>query len=80
MVGLIEAEKSLMPSRMPKVPVPVTAGPSLRKPSDITGIVTFPPGSKSLLSKFLTPEVYQKYAHKTDSAGCSFEKMILSGC
>ena len=58
MVGLIEAEKSLMPSRMPKVPVPVTAGPSLRKPSDITGIVTFPPGSKLLLSKFLTPEVY----------------------
>jgi len=54
-------------------PVPVQAGPHLKQPSDITGMVQFPPGTKSLLSKYLTPEVYEKYRGQTDECGVSFE-------
>lgn len=43
-------------------------------------MVCFPPGTKSLLSKYLTPEIYAKYRGKKDAAGVSFEQMILSGC
>ena len=39
----------------------------------------FPAGTKSLLSKYLTKEVYDKYKGKKDKAGVSFEQMILSG-
>jgi len=55
------------------------AGPHLKKPEDITSIPIFPAGTKSLLCKYLTPEVYNKYKGKTDSSGVSFEQMILSG-
>lgn len=44
--------------------VPVEAGPHLRSPHDITGMVHFPAGTKSLLSKYLTPEVYNAYRNK----------------
>ena len=57
----------------------VKAGPHLKKPEDITGFVEFPAGTKSLLSKYLTEEVYNKYKGKKDSCGVSFEQMILSG-
>ena len=39
----------------------VKAGPHLKKPEDITGLVEFPEGTKSLVCKYLTPEVYNKY-------------------
>jgi hypothetical protein len=45
----------------------------LKQPSDITGMVQFPAGTKSLLSKYLTPEVFNAYAGKCDGAGVSFE-------
>ena len=57
----------------------VKAGPHLKKPEDITGMVEFPAGTKSLLCKYLTEDVYKKYAGKKDGAGVSFEQMILSG-
>lgn len=93
--AMIEAEKEMMAAAAPKaapvadVPVAVApaagatdtvkAGPHLKKPEDITGFVEFPAGTKSLLSKNLTKEVYDKYKGKKDSAGVSFEQMILSG-
>jgi hypothetical protein len=43
-------------------------------------MLEFPEGTKSLLSKYLTPEVFEKYKGKKDKAGVSFEQMILSGC
>ena len=43
-------------------------------------MLEFPAGTKSLLSKYLTQEVYEKYQGKKDKAGVSFEQMILSGC
>jgi len=57
----------------------VKAGTHLKKPEDITGFVEFPEGTSSLLSKYLTKEVFDKYKGKTDKAGVSFEQMILSG-
>jgi hypothetical protein len=43
-------------------------------------MLEFPEGTKSLLSKYLTPEVFEKYKGKKDKSGVSFEQMILSGC
>jgi len=83
--AMIEAEKKLAAAAGgAKAPAAtpagsVKAGPHLKKPEDITGFVEFPAGTKSLLSKYLTKEVYDKYKGKKDKAGVSFEQMILSG-
>jgi len=58
---------------------PCVAGPALKTPSDITDLPQFPADCKSLLCKYLTREVYDKYKGKSDKVGCSFEQMILSG-
>ena len=63
----------------PAAPGTVKAGPHLKKPEDITGLPIFPAGTTSLLSKYLTKDVYEKYKGKKDKAGVSFEQMILSG-
>ena len=68
--AMISAEKELIAAQ-PEVAV--KAGPHLKKPSDITGMVEFPAGTKSLLSKYLTPEVYANYRRKNDPCGVSFE-------
>ena len=57
----------------------VKAGPHLKSTADITGPIEFPPGTKSLLCKYLTKDVFAKYHGKKDKAGVSFEQMILSG-
>jgi hypothetical protein len=44
-----------------KLGASVKAGPHLKKPEDITGLVEFPAGTKSLLCKYLTPDVQTKY-------------------
>lgn len=59
--------------------IPVKAGPHLRHPEDITGMVHFPAGTRSLLCKYLTPQVFSAYRNKCDACGVSFEQMILSG-
>ena len=41
----------------------IKAGSHLKKPEDITGFVEFPEGTKSLLSKYLTKDIYLKYRH-----------------
>ena len=69
--AMIEGEKSLCGPAA--APVPVDAGPHLKKPEDITGPVNFPAGCKSLLCKYLTPEVYSKYRGQKDACGVSFE-------
>jgi len=51
----------------------------LKKVDDITGLVEFPKGTSSLLCKYLTPAVHEKYFQQKDKAGVSFEQMILSG-
>ena len=75
--AMIEAEKKLAPA--PVAAAPVKAGPHLKKPEDITGFVEFPKDATSLVSKYCTKAVYDKYKGKKDKAGVSFEQMILSG-
>jgi hypothetical protein len=41
----------------------IQAGPHLKSTSDITGFPVFPEGTHSLLSKYMTKEVFEKY-HK----------------
>jgi len=74
--AMIEAEKRLAVKALKNV----KAGTHLKKPDDISGFVEFPSDTKSLLCKFLTPEIFDKYQGKKDKAGVSFEQMILSGC
>jgi len=40
----------------------------------------FPHGTKSLLCKYLTEDIFNEYKGKKDLAGVSFEQLILSGC
>lgn len=87
---MIKREKELSggaPAAAPKKSAPapagaapdITAGAHLKTPEDITGYPLFPSGCTSLLSKYLTKDVYEKYKGKKDSCGVSFERMILSG-
>jgi hypothetical protein len=57
--AMIAAEKELCGPAA--APVPVDAGPHLKSPADITGPVNFPPGTKSLVAKYCTPEVFNMY-------------------
>ena len=69
--AMIDAEKSLQAPAAE--PVPVDAGPHLKCPADITGPINFPAGTKSMLCKYLTPEVYNMYRGKKDACGVPFE-------
>ena len=53
--AMIKREKELMPKVEEK---DVHCGSHLKAPSDITGYPVFPAGTKSLLSKFLTKEIW----------------------
>lgn len=52
----------------------------LKKPEDLTGFPTFPAGTKSLVSKYLTRDIWNKYADQADSFGFTFKQAIFSGC
>jgi arginine kinase len=43
------------------------------------GYPVFPPGTKSLLSKYLTREVWNELKNSEDSHGFSFKQAIFSG-
>ena len=47
---------------------------------DLTGFPTFPAGTKSLLSKHLSKDIWVKYADVKDKFGFSFKQAIFSGC
>ena len=55
------------------------AGTHLTKPEQLTGPVEWPQGTTSLVSRFCTPDLFNKYKGKKDKAGVPFEQMILSG-
>ena len=73
--AMIEAEKALGGGG--KAPVVesdlVKAGPHLTKPEQLTGPIEWPAGTKSLVSRFVTPELFNKFKGKKDKAGVSFE-------
>jgi len=75
--AMIERETELAPKPVPKV---VECGSHLRNPEELVGMPVFPPATKSLLSKHLTPEVWELLAHSVDKHGFSFKQAIFSGC
>ena len=75
--AMIDAENELRPA--PKGPKP-NCGDHLKFPEDIKEFPVFPAGTKSLLCKHLTPEVWEQYKDSSDECGVSFKQCILSGC
>jgi hypothetical protein len=67
-----------------KKPAPVAGrthcGPWLKSVDDLTDFPLFPEGTKSLLSKHLSEEVWNEYKDQVDDAGVSFKICIFSGC
>jgi len=57
----------------------VKAGPHLKDINQLTGMLEFPAGTTSALSKSLTKEIWEEYKGKKDKAGVPFELMIMSG-
>ena len=54
-------------------------GSHLGSPDDITGMPYFPTGTKSLLSKCLTPDIWEKCKDRRDKFGFTFRQAIFSG-
>ena len=75
--AMIEAERSLgggVPAAAPTAPAgPIEAGPHLKDISQLTSMPVFPPGTKSMVSKYCTPEVFEANKGKKDSCGVPFE-------
>ena len=70
--AMIEAERALG-GGVPAAGGVIEAGPHLTDPYQLTSMPVFPPGTKSLLSKYCTPEVFEANKGKHDQPGVSFE-------
>merc|ERR1712054_285531 len=55
-------------------------GPHVKTPEDIVDMPYFPTGCKSLLSKCLTPEIWEQCKDRRDKHGFTFRQAIMSGC
>lgn len=55
-------------------------GSHLTKPEDIVDFPKFPEGTKSLLMKNLTPQIWEQLKDKADKHGFTFRQAIFSGC
>ena len=55
-------------------------GNALNAEADLTGWPEFPAGTTSLVSKYLTKEVWDEYKDEKDAAGVSFKTCVFSGC
>ena len=75
-----DAHPKVATDAAPKVEAETLCGPQIKNPEDIVGFPKFPAGTKSLLSKNLTPEIWHKFMDKKDKHGFSFKAAIVSGC
>jgi hypothetical protein len=71
---MIEKEIQLTPE------VDVDAGSHLVSHKDLTGFPIFPDGTKSLLMKHLTRDVWNQLKKNKDKFGFTFKQAIFSGC
>ena len=55
-------------------------GDALKTEDDLTAWPQFPDGTKSLVCKYLTKEVWDEYKDQKDKAGVSFKTCVFSGC
>ena len=74
----LELEKENAPA--PKQEETTTCGAHLGKPEDLVGYPTFPPGTKSLVAKYLTKDIWNKFKDEKDKFGVTFKQCIFSGC
>lgn len=59
----------------------VLCGSSLTSAAEMKGKkLYFPPGTKSLLAKYCTPEIWLANKKKKDKFGFSFKQAVFSGC
>ena len=72
--AMIAREKELTPLEDFK------CGSHLKKPEDVNGFPVFPDGTKSLLMKHLTRDVWNQLHSAKDKHGFSFKEAIFSGC
>ena len=75
---MIEREKELAPKIEEEKDLVV--GDHLTKPEDLNGFPVFPDGTRSLLSKYLTKDIWQSLKDEKDSHSFSFKQAIFSGC
>ena len=59
---------------------PTLMGEHLQSPADVKTFPQFPKGTKSLLSKCLTPEVWSLLKDRMEPSGFTFKHAIFSGC
>lgn len=55
-------------------------GNHLKSWKELEGFPVFPEGTKSLLKKNLTKEIWDKYKDEKDKFGFTFKQAIFSGC
>ena len=55
-------------------------GSHLNKAEDLRGLPEFPDDCKSLVSKHLTQDIWDRYGEMKDKAGVSFKICVFSGC
>ncbi len=58
----------------------VKVGSHLKEPNDLKGFPVFPEGTKSLLKKYLTKDIWNELKDVKDSHGFTFKQAIFSGC
>ena len=81
--AMIAKEKELGGGAQPSAPAveeEVKCGPHLKNPDQLTGFPVFPEGTKSLLCKNLTRDIWNQLKDTKDAHGVSFKTAILSGC
>lgn len=64
----------------PKQEEETLCGAHLGKAEDLVGFPKFPPGTKSILSKYLTRDIWNKFKDAKDKFGVSFKQCVFSGC
>lgn len=69
----IGLQKSPWKHRVSILERPIKVGKDMFSHRDLKGMPMFPKGTKSLLSKYLTPEIWEKYKFEKDKFGFSFK-------
>lgn len=72
--------RNVKESAAPQAGGDVQVGPHLKTADDLTGFPVFPNGTKSLLCKHLTRDIYNDLTSKKDKFGFDFKNAIFSGC
>ena len=72
---MIDRELALTPAEKD-----IQAGSNLKTVAQLNGFPIFPAGTNSLLSKYLTREIWDNLKDEVDEHGFSFKEAIFSGC